>query len=118
MYLLSLEILAGLYGAVGLLWGLRGPGEILLSLFPGIFLLIMRYLTKNKIGMADARVFCASGLFLDPMSIAVVLMAALILTVPPSLYLLVVCRKGRNAKLPFLTFAFGGYVAYLFLCYN
>ena len=77
----------------------------------GVVLLLIAWTGRECIGAGDGVMLVASGTFLGFWGNLRLLIAALFLAAVAALFLLVIKRKGRNYRMPFLPFLL---VAYLF----
>lgn len=86
--------------------------ELLFGMAIGVVVLLVSYLSRESIGMGDGMMLIASGTFLGFWANLELFMIALLLSGVTALFLIVVRRKGRKDRLPFIPFLL---VAYLFL---
>ncbi len=84
--------------------------SILSGLLPGLFVLLLAYLTKESIGSGDGILLCAFGLFAGFAETIAVFGMALFLSAVTAMALLVLKRAGRKTELPFVPFLCGGYM--------
>ncbi|MBP3487129.1 MAG: prepilin peptidase [Roseburia sp.] len=85
--------------------------DLLLGMGIGVVMLLIAWTGRECIGAGDGVMLVASGTFLGFWGNLRLLIAALFLAAVAALFLLVIKRKGRNYRMPFLPFLL---VAYLF----
>lgn len=102
--------------------GYTGESNFLTMLFylladflPGIFLCCLSRLTKKGIGMGDALVTMAVGVYTGVRSALISLCAAFFLVFPAALLQYCLKKKQKTAAIPFLPFLFAGYIAVFFI---
>ena len=74
------------------------------ALLPGIVLLILAKMTKEKIGYGDGSVIVILGNYWNLKEIWLVLQGALVLTMIVSVILLITKKVGKEYEMPFLPF--------------
>lgn len=85
----------------------------LIGTLPGIFLLTAGWSTRQQVGYGDGIVLLVIGIYLGFSASLSILLTALLLIAPVSLFY-IVCRKaGRKKQLPFVPFLFAGYLLWL-----
>lgn len=87
--------------------------SLLSGLLPGLFVLLLSYLTKESIGTGDGMLLCAFGLFAGFAETVAVFGMALLLSAVTAMVLLTLRRAGRKTELPFVPFLCGGYLVCL-----
>lgn len=80
---------------------------------PGVFLLIAGWSTKQQVGYGDGIVLLVIGIYLGFSASLSILLTALLLIAPVSLFYIVCRRAGRKKQLPFVPFLFAGYLLWL-----
>lgn len=85
--------------------------DLLMGMGIGVAMLLIAWLGRECIGAGDGVMLMASGTFLGFWGNLELLFAALFLAAIVALFLLVIKRKGRSYRMPFLPFLL---VAYLF----
>lgn len=85
--------------------------DILMGAGVGLVMLFVAWLGKESIGMGDGAMLMVSGVFLGFWRNIELLLTAFFLAAIAALFLLVVKRKGKGYRMPFLPFLL---VAYLF----
>lgn len=102
-------------GIIGVLLHLfyqeRSLADIFMGAGVGIAMLLVAWLGRECIGMGDGVMLMVSGVFLGFWRNLELLFLALFLTAVAALFLLVVKKKGRDYRMPFLPFLL---VAFLF----
>ena len=85
----------------------------LIGTLPGFFLLTVGWSTRQQVGYGDGIVLLVIGIYLGFSASLSILLTALLLIAPVSLFY-IVCRKaGRKKQLPFVPFLFAGYLLWL-----
>lgn len=103
-------LLLGCAGSVllQLMSALRGradPEELFLSLLPGVFLILLAFLTREKIGYGDGIFLLILGAMVsDGGTMLLLLFLSLVLTAGYAAVLLARKKAGRNTKIPYLPF--------------
>ena len=82
------------------------------GVLPGIFLLMVAWLTHQSVGYGDGCVMLVIGLFLGASASISILMIALLVLCPISLVLLI-WSKDRKKTLPFVPFLLAAYMIWL-----
>lgn len=95
-----------------MLWKLS-LANLLVSMIPGVMILLLGYLMKGEIGMGDGILVLISGLFLGVHRTFLLLMYAVLSSGLAALYLLVVRKVQRRCEMPFVPFLLIGYVIVL-----
>lgn len=110
---LYFPILASIVGMIlHLIFQEHSWKELLCGMTIGVVVLLVSYFSRESIGMGDGMMLIASGTFLGFWANLELFMIALLLSGVTALFLIVVKRKGRKDRLPFIPFLL---VAYLFL---
>lgn len=104
-----LILIAGILAALGIemwcIWkGLETVAGIAESLLPGVFLLLLSFCTREKVGYGDGLLLIILGLFLGFYRCFLVLCFGLIFSSVFALILLLFCRAGKNSRLPLVPF--------------
>lgn len=84
--------------------------DLLLGMGIGIAMLLIAWLGRECIGTGDGVMLMASGAFLGFWGNLELLFSALFLAAIAALFLLVIKRKGKNYKIPFLPFLLAAYL--------
>lgn len=100
---------------VGQLVGTQKIGELLLGMLIGLFLWGISKVTKGGIGEGDALVYTVTGTALGFWGNFELLIISLLLASIVSLWLLVIKKKGRKYKIPFIPFTAAAYGVVFFL---
>lgn len=109
---LYMPIMAGIVGLIlHLLYQERTLLEIFLGAGLGVIMIIIALVSRESIGIGDGVMLMVSGIFLGPWKNLELLISALMLVGVTALFLIVVKKKERNYRVPFLPFLL---VAYLF----
>ena len=97
--------------AIGLLlWRQRTFGDVLLGMAVGVAVLLPAVLGRGSIGAGDGMILAACGIFLGFWANLTLLMTALMFAGMAALFLLVIKRKGRNYRMPFVPFLLAAYL--------
>lgn len=106
-----------LFGGIGIVWQLFGQGISIpsmgLGVAVGLGIIALSQATRGSIGMGDGWIFCVTGIFLGGSRNVELLMMSLLYAALFSLGVLIVRRKDGNKRkkeIPFLPFAFLGYL--------
>lgn len=97
---------------------ISGAGTAVIGMTPGLFLLAVAWITKEKVGYGDGLVMMVCGAFLGLFGAVSCLMTALFLSALVALYLLIIKKCGRKKELPFVPFIQWGYLLWLWAAYN
>ncbi len=112
----SLEILM-LGGAAGLVIGTvcKEPGakEVICGAILGGLVLALALISKEAVGIGDGIILIVSGIILGYRALLELILISLMLTGAAALFLIVVKRKGRTYRLPFIPFLLAAYLLYL-----
>ncbi|MCF0133317.1 MAG: prepilin peptidase [Blautia sp.] len=106
---------SGVFRVIMEIFGNRFEWQLFLPLLIGTVMLILSIWTKSAIGMGDALLLLALGLW---MSMEELLIVMLLGTAGSGIYgalLLAVCRRKKEDTIPFVPFLLGGYVGGLLL---
>lgn len=87
--------------------------DILLGITVGIVLLLVAVISNGGIGMGDGIMLMVSGIFLGFWENIALFMMALGMISITALFLIVIKRKGKNYRLPFLPFLLAAYLLWL-----
>lgn len=110
---LYFPILAGIAGIIlHLVFQEHTWMELLLGMVIGVVVLFVAWFGGESIGIGDGMMLVASGTFLGFWGNLELLMIALFISGITALFFIVVKRKGRKDRLPFIPFLLA---AYLFL---
>ncbi len=93
-----------------LLWRQRTFGDVLLGMAVGVAVLLPAVLGRGSIGAGDGMILAACGIFLGFWANLTLLMTALMFAGMAALFLLVIKRKGRNYRMPFVPFLLAAYL--------
>ena len=92
--------------------GMRGF-DFVLAFLPGIFFLILAYISGEQIGMGDGLVILCTGFFLRYGEIVYVTFVSFLCLTLVSMVLYAVGRANRKTKIPFLPFWLMGFTIYV-----
>ena len=87
--------------------------DMLLGSAIGAVLLLLGFVTGEKIGYGDGVLVLVCGIFLGFAENLQLLCAALVLVEAVGLFLIIVKRKGRRHRIPFIPFLLAGYLLLL-----
>lgn len=104
-----LILIAGFSAALGIeiwyIWkGLETFAGIAESLLPGVFLLLLSFCTREKVGYGDGLMLIILGLFLGFYKCFFILCVGLIFSSVFALILLLFCKAEKNSRLPLVPF--------------
>lgn len=85
--------------------------SIILGIIPGIFLMLTSIVTNEEIGKGDAVILSTIGIFLGLKKTILVLIYALFMTVIIGGILLLIRKKNKKYKIPFVPFILCSYIA-------
>ncbi len=112
----SLEILI-LGGTAGIVIGTvcKEPGakEMICGAILGGLVLALALISKEAVGIGDGIILIVSGIILGYRALLELILISLMLTGTAALFLIVVKRKGRTYRLPFIPFLLAAYLLYL-----
>ena len=102
---------------LGLIWHLvcreRALEDMLLGAVVGLAMMIIGKVTGEAIGIGDGMMLVVSGIFLGFWGNMCLLMTALLLVGCVALFLIVIGKKGKDYRLPFLPFLLVAYLLQL-----
>lgn len=102
---------------LGLIWHLvcreRALEDMLLGAVVGLVMIIIGKVTGEAIGIGDGMMLVVSGIFLGFWGNMCLLMTALLLVGCVALFLIVIGKKGKDYRLPFLPFLLVAYLLQL-----
>ena len=102
---------------LGLIWHLvcreRALEDMLLGAVVGLVMMIIGKVTGEAIGIGDGMMLVVSGIFLGFWGNMCLLMTALLLVGCVALFLIVIGKKGKDYRLPFLPFLLVAYLLQL-----
>lgn len=107
---LLMSVVGALLSVLGKDWT---DWTIICRFAPGMLLFLLAWFTKESIGYGDAWVLLGLGCFLSAIEILNLSMIAISVAGLVALFLLLVKRKGRKTRIPFVPFLLVGYVALL-----
>lgn len=84
--------------------------SILAGVSVGLVLLLLAWITGGSVGAGDGMMFMVCGVYLGFRENMNLLMTALIMAGITALFMIVVKKKGRNYRLPFVPFALAAYL--------
>ena len=112
----SLEILI-LGGTAGIVIGTvcKEPGakEMICGAILGGLVLALALISKEAVGIGDGIILIVSGIILGYRALLELILISLMLTGTVALFLIVVKRKWRTYRLPFIPFLLAAYLLYL-----
>lgn len=85
--------------------------SIILGILPGIFLMLTSIVTNEEIGKGDAVILSTIGIFLGLKKTILVLIYALFSTIIIGGILLLIRKKNKKYKIPFVPFILFSYIA-------
>ncbi len=85
--------------------------SIILGILPGIFLMLTSIVTNEEIGKGDAAILSTIGIFLGIKKTILVLIYALFSTIIIGGILLLIRKKNKKYKIPFVPFILFSYIA-------
>ena len=85
--------------------------SVILGIIPGIFLILTSMATNEEIGKGDAAILCTIGIYLGLKKSILVLIYALFMTVIIGGILLLIRKKNKKYKIPFVPFILFSYIA-------
>lgn len=85
--------------------------SVILGIIPGIFLILTSMATNEEIGKGDAAILCTIGIYLGLKKSILVLIYALFMTVIIGGILLLIRKKNKKYKIPFVPFILCSYIA-------
>ena len=88
--------------------------EILLGFIPGIVIIILAFVSKEKIGYGDGILLLSIGMFLGYFNCMIIMLYSLLFSALISI-IVFIKRRNRREEIPFVPFLFLGYVAVVFL---
>ncbi|MCL2050567.1 MAG: prepilin peptidase [Lachnospiraceae bacterium] len=89
---------------ISLQYGRFNSWEILVRIMPGIFLLLISFVTKEAIGYGDGIVILLIGLGMDIQVMVSFIMIAFLLSAIVSIIILIKKKGDRQTRLPFMPF--------------
>lgn len=103
---LAFMLIALCINGINLVRGLVKMNEILLSVVPGVLLLIISKITNQSIGVGDSVVAVVIGLLIGFEKTVVVLMIGFMVSAFISILLMVFKKVNKNHELPFVPILF------------
>ena len=103
-------------GSCGFLYSVcnkRSGLEILIALLPGLFCLLLGYVTRQAIGYGDGILICSLGLIYTWQDVVQICSIAIVFAGLMGIVLLVVFRKNGKYEIPFVPFLFLGWCVLL-----
>ena len=91
-------------------WKKQKLEAILFSMIIGVTLLVAAKISNQRIGYGDGIIFLILGLWIGFWDGISLLFFSLILSSIISVYLIIVRRKGRDYRIPFIPFVTAGYI--------
>lgn len=108
-------ILCVIVAAVGLVYELfimkTNIAIIILGILPGVFLMLASIVTNEEIGKGDAVILSTIGIFLGLKKSILILVNALFMTVLIGGIFLLIKKKNRKYKIPFVPFILFSYIS-------
>ena len=98
-------IIAGVYASLQIMDGERLPGELIISLLPGVLCYVFAK-ASHAMGEGDAWLILTAGLVLSFYDLAKMLSAAFFLSAAGSILCLILERNMKNRRIPFVPFLF------------
>ncbi len=87
--------------------------QVMLSLLPGLLLLLTAKLSRQAVGYGDGLVFIAAGTFLGLFATLFLALFSLILSALAGAFLMIFKKYHGKDTMPFLPFVLGGYICLL-----
>lgn len=87
--------------------------DILLGTLVGVLLLFVAWISRERVGIGDGIMLMVSGIFLGFRGNLTLLFMALGMVGLVALFFIVVKRKGKDYRLPFVPFLLAAYLVYL-----
>jgi leader peptidase (prepilin peptidase)/N-methyltransferase len=113
---ISLPKVAGI-AAVGAVCSFLGGSwvdvSVLVQFVPGLLVLLLAWLSRERIGYGDGWVILCLGCYLGAEDIANLCMIALFCAGVVSLFMLLAMHRGRQTQIPFVPFLLIGYIVIL-----
>jgi leader peptidase (prepilin peptidase)/N-methyltransferase len=109
--LLTAAVMAVGGALCSLLGGAWTDVSVLLQFIPGLLVLLFARVSGECIGYGDGWVLLSLGCFLDVEELVSLCMIALSCAGVVALFMLLVLRRGRQTRIPFVPFLLLGYVA-------
>lgn len=103
-------IIGSVWGGVLLIANKSGGTEVLNALFPGMLLVIVAFMTKEKVGYGDGFLLMSLGLLEGAGACWKDLMIGLFLAAVFGIILLFFGKKGKETEVPFVPFLLGGHL--------
>lgn len=75
----------------------------------GVFVILVSYVTRGQVGMGDGVIFLISGLCWGAYENGILLLISLVMTSIIGMSLVIIRRKGRHYRLPFVPFVCVGF---------
>lgn len=111
---LYMPIAAGVVGLIlHLLFWERTMIDLLLGVVIGVGVLLIAWVSRECVGAGDGIMLMISGIYLGFWGNLELLLTALLLVGIAALFLIVVKRKGKNYRVPFLPFVLVAYLIQL-----
>lgn len=109
---LYMPVLAGIAGVLlHLFYQENTITDMLLGVSIGGIVVLIAWISKESVGMGDGMMLMVSGVFLGAWGNLQLILTALLLVGGTALFFVVIKRKGRDYRVPFLPFLL---LAYLF----
>ena len=89
--------------------------NIILSMIPGLFMLLISFLSKQSIGYGDSLIVLAMSFFLSAEELIGIIMFSMTMAGIVALILIVVAKKKKNYEMAFCPFLILGYGAMVLL---
>ena len=104
----------GVFGAVGIVSLFFVEKDMILEsfcgIFPGLFLILCSYVTRQAIGLGDGMAVFVCGLYLGFWQTFAMLFYALLFCAATSIFMLALKKRTYKSGVPFLPYLFAGYV--------
>lgn len=94
-------------GCIGLILSIiekRAPMDLMLGVVPGIFCLLIGWITREAIGYGDGFLLCAMGMYLSFERVVAIAMLASVFAGIAGLALMVIGKKKGKDQIPFVPF--------------
>lgn len=111
---LYIPLIAGIAGLLlHIFFAEQTVWEVLAGVLVGALVVLIAYVSQERVGMGDGIMLMVSGIFLGFWRNVELFFTALLMVGLVALFLLVVKRKGRNYRVPFLPFLLAAYLVQL-----
>lgn len=103
-----------IFGAIGVMCRCIFENSNLLSvlatIIPGIFMMLISIISNESIGKGDSIVICTIGLYMGLINVIIILFIGLMVSCITGIICMVIMKKGKNYRLPFVPFITLGFI--------